>query len=203
MRKFKFSKGELWENHSTEFYMRVITGEARGKKLIALEGDEITRPTTDMVKESIFSIIQFDVPGANVLDMFAGSGQLGIEAISRGASHCVFVENNRDALAVVKENVLSCKFTDRARILNMDSIEYLKMAKKDIDIAFVDPPYRSGVIEKVMPHLERIMSDRGIVVCEHEKELELPEIYGRLMKKKTYKYGKIALTVYRVPEDEE
>lgn len=183
--------------------MRVITGEARGKKLIALEGDEITRPTTDMVKESIFSIIQFDVPGANVLDLFAGSGQLGIEAISRGALHCVFVENNRDALAVVKENVLSCKFTDRARILHMDSIEYLKMAKKDIDIAFVDPPYRSGVIEKVMPHLERIMSDRGIVVCEHEKELELPESYGRLVKKKTYKYGKIALTVYRVPDDEE
>ena len=149
--------------------MRVITGEARGKKLIALEGDEITRPTTDMVKESIFSIIQFDVPGANVLDLFAGSGQLGIEAIS----------------------------------LHMDSIEYLKMAKKDIDIAFVDPPYRSGVIEKVMPHLERIMSDRGIVVCEHEKELELPESYGRLVKKKTYKYGKIALTVYRVPDDQE
>lgn len=183
--------------------MRVITGEARGKKLLALEGDEITRPTTDMVKESIFSIIQFDVPGANVLDLYAGSGQLGIEAISRGASHCVFVENNREALSVVRENVLSCKFTDRARIINMDSIEYLKMAKKDIDIAFVDPPYRNGIIEKTMPYLEKIMSDRGIVVCEHEKELCLAESYGRLLKKKTYRYGKIALTVYKTPDDEE
>ena len=183
--------------------MRVITGEARGKKLLTLEGDEVTRPTTDMVKESIFSIIQFDVPGATVLDLYAGSGQLGIEAISRGASHCVFVENNRDALSVVKENVLSCKFTDRARILNMDATEYLKIAKKEVDIAFVDPPYRNGIIEKIMPQLEKIMSDRGIVVCEHEKELELPESYGSLVKKKTYKYGKISLTVYRKPETEE
>ncbi len=183
--------------------MRVITGEARGKKLLALDGDEITRPTTDMVKEAIFSIIQFDVPGANVLDLYAGSGQLGIEAISRGAAHCVFVENNREALSVVKENVLSCKFSDRARILNMDAWEYLKIAKKEIDIAFVDPPYRSGAINKIMPLLEKIMSDRGIVVCEHEKELELPEEYGTLFKKKTYKYGKIALTVYKKPETEE
>lgn len=183
--------------------MRVITGEARGKKLVALDGDEITRPTTDMVKEAIFSIIQFDVPGSQVLDLFAGSGQLGIEAVSRGAEHCVFVENNREALAVVKENVLSCKFTDRARIVNISAEEYLKIAKKDVDIALLDPPYNKGILETVLPQLERIMSDRGIVVCEHEKELTLPDSFGKLVKTKSYKYGKIALTVYRVPEIEE
>ena len=183
--------------------MRVITGEVRGKKLKALDGEETTRPTTDMVKESIFSIIQFDVPQANVLDLFAGSGQLGIEAISRGAKHCVFVESNREAYNVVKENVLDCKFTDRARILNMDAFEYLKMAKRDIDVALLDPPYRNGIIEKVMPLLESLMSDNAVVVCEHERKLELPDSFGRLVKHKTYNYGKMSLTVYKTVSSEE
>lgn len=96
--------------------MRVITGSCRGKKLKTLESLD-TRPTTDMVKEAVFSIIQFDVPASSVLDLFAGSGQMGIEALSRGASHCVFVDSNPEAVAIVKDNVDSCGFNKESRVL--------------------------------------------------------------------------------------
>ena len=117
--------------------MRVITGNARGKKLKTLESLEI-RPTSDMVKEAIFSIIQFDLPEASVLDLFAGSGQLGIEALSRGAKHCVFVDKNRAAYNVVNENIENCGFKKNSRVLLMDSLDYLKTAKKGLDIALLD-----------------------------------------------------------------
>ncbi len=183
--------------------MRVITGEARGKKLSALVGDEVTRPTTDMVKEAMFSIIQFDVPGAGVLDLFAGSGQLGIEALSRGAAHCVFVERDRDALAVIKQNIMSCGFNDRSRVLNMDALEYLRVAKKGMDIVLLDPPYRQGLIGQAMQLLPGLLNEGATVICEHEKGLELDECYGALTKYRSYRYGKISLTVYKMPSPEE
>lgn len=179
--------------------MRVITGSARGKKLQTLEGLE-TRPTSEMVKESIFSIIQFDVPGASVLDLFAGSGQLGIEALSRGAAHCVFVEENIKAVDIIKKNIEHTGFTASSRVVRMDSLDYLKCAKKGLDIALLDPPYNKGILFKALPALEPLMSDSGIVVCEHETRLELPERVGRLVRSKSYRYGKIELTVYRMPE---
>lgn len=182
--------------------MRVITGTARGRKLKTLEGLDV-RPTSDMVKEAVFSIIQFSCPGANVLDLFAGSGQLGIEALSRGAAHCVFVDKNKDAVDVVKENVNKCGFFQSARVLNMDSLEYLKVAKPGFDIALLDPPYRMGLIEKALPELDKKMNTGGLVVCEHEKELVLADGYGRLTVRKRYKYGKIAVTVYEIPDEED
>lgn len=182
--------------------MRVITGSARGRKLKAPEGNDV-RPTSDQVKEAIFSIIQFDVPGAAVLDLFAGSGQLGIEALSRGAAHCVFVDKAQSSIALVRENVMACSFLKASRILCTDSAEYLRTAKKGFDIALLDPPYNNGLIEKVMPLLEGKINAGGIAVCEHEQELELPESFGALIKHKRYKYGKIALTVYKKPADEE
>ncbi len=106
--------------------MRVITGKCRGKKLATLEGLD-TRPTTDMVKEAVFSVIQFDVPGASVLDLFAGSGQMGIEALSREASHCVFVDSNPEAVKVIKKNLSDCKLVSESRVLGMDSLDYLKV----------------------------------------------------------------------------
>ena len=178
--------------------MRVITGSARGRKLKAPEGSDV-RPTSDLVKESIYSIIQFDVPGAAVLDLFAGSGQLGIEALSRGAAHCVFIDRAASSIALVRENVMACGFLKESRILTMDSLEYLKTAKKGFDIALLDPPYSHGLIEKAMESLPEKMNDGGIVVCEHEKELTLPESFGALMLHKRYKYGKIAVTVYKKP----
>lgn len=182
--------------------MRVITGTARGKKLKTLETLDI-RPTSDMVKEAIFSIIQFDVPGASVLDLFAGSGQLGIEALSRGAEHCVFVEKNRAAFDIVNENLLHCDLKKNSRVLQMDSIDYLKVAKSGLDIALLDPPYRQGLIEKALPLLDSKMNNGAIIVCEHEKELTLDDSYGRMNQHKRYKYGKIAVTVFKIPSEED
>ncbi len=177
--------------------MRVITGIARGKKLITLEGLDV-RPTTEMVKEAIFSSIHFDLPEASVLDLFAGSGQLGIEAISRGAKHCVFVDKSKSSVDIIKKNIEACGFNAQTRVLNMESIEYLSVAKTGIDIAILDPPYRQGLIVKALPLLDRIMSDNSTVICEHENELTLDDCYGRLKKTKTKRYGKISLTYFSV-----
>lgn len=182
--------------------MRVITGSLRGKRLVTLEGESV-RPTTDKVKEAIFSIIQFDLPEAEVLDLFAGCGQLGIEAISRGAKFCVFVDKSKDSISAVRENVESCKILGSSRILNYDALDYLKMAPKNFDIALLDPPYEQGLIQAALPLLEKKMNPGGIVVCEHEGGLELPEELGSLRLRRRYSYGKkIGLTVYDVLNEE-
>ena len=178
--------------------MRVITGTARGRKLKTLEGEDI-RPTTDMVKEAIFSVIQFELDEARVLDLFCGSGQLGIEAISRGAKECRFVDVSAESINCAKENVINCKMNDKCSFTQSDSIDFLRMARMTFDIAFLDPPYRKGLLEKVLPLLAPKMSERGIIVCEHENGLVLPDEFDRLKKHKTYRYGKIGTTVYKVP----
>lgn len=182
--------------------MRVITGSARGRKLITLEGMDV-RPTTDKVKEAIFSIVQFDIEGSEVLDLFSGSGQLGIEALSRGAKRCTFVDSAQRSVKITAENVKATGFEQQASILNTDSLGYLKTCRLTFDLAFLDPPYSKGTLDEALPLLEKHMSDRGIVVCEHEKGLVLPEEYGRLKKSKTYKYGKIEVTVFRIPFGDE
>lgn len=176
--------------------MRVITGSARGRRLKTLENFDI-RPTTDMVKEAIFSVIQFDVPGAVVLDLFSGCGQLGIEALSRGASSCVFVDSNRDSINVTTQNVEHTEFLSQSKILNLDYANYLKTCKMTFDIAFLDPPYEKGIIDSAMSMLCEHMSDRGVIICEHEKKLVLPENYGNMIFYKTYKYGRVEVSVYR------
>lgn len=176
--------------------MRVITGTLRGKRLITLEGESV-RPTTDKTKEAIFSIIQFDLPNASVLDLFAGSGQLGIEAISRGAKQCVFVDKSRESIGVIKQNIADCRLEHSSRILNYDAADYLKMAHSGFDIAILDPPYGQGLIPAVLSGVDRIMNPGGTVVCEHEAGLELPERIGGLTLRRRYSYGKlVALTVY-------
>ena len=161
----------------------------------------------DKVKEAVFSIIQFDLPAAQVLDLFAGSGQLGIEAISRGAKSCVFVDRSRDAVDIVRKNVDSCRISSQARIVNSDSIDYLRRAAKnkaEFDIVFADPPYERGLLERVLPLISEVIKPLGTVVCEHESELELPETVGRLCLYRKYSYGKkIALTVYKAGSEED
>ncbi|MGN0586361.1 MAG: 16S rRNA (guanine(966)-N(2))-methyltransferase RsmD [Oscillospiraceae bacterium] len=178
--------------------MRVITGSARGRKLQTPEGDDV-RPTTDKVKEAIFSIVHFDIDGSNVLDLFSGSGQLGIEAISRGAKRCTFVDASQRSVRITNENIKHTGFEAQSDVLHTDSIGYLKTCRQTFDLAFLDPPYRRGILEEALPLLEKHMSDRGIVVCEHETGLVLPDDIGRLVKSRTYKYGKIEVTVYRIP----
>ena len=180
--------------------MRVITGSARGMKLKTLDGLDV-RPTTDQVKESVFSIIQFEVEGARVLDLFAGSGQLGIEALSRGAQSAVFTDSSRAAVSVVKENLEHTRLAEKATVRNEDAIGFLKLTKDVFDIAFLDPPYGKGLIEKALEFLPDRMSENGIIVCETAKEETLPDAAGRFSKHKEYRYGKIKLTVYRNSEE--
>lgn len=181
--------------------MRVITGTARGKRLKTLEGLDV-RPTSDKVKEAVFSIIQFDLPGAKVLDLFAGSGQLGIEALSRGAESCVFTDTNKSAAAVVRENLSACNFSDRAQVYVMSAESFLSSSMcRKADIALLDPPYSKGLIEPALKLLSEKLTADGIAVCEHEAGLELPEKIGRLTKHREYGYGKtVALTTYIAEE---
>ncbi len=180
--------------------MRVITGTARGMKLKTLDGLDV-RPTTDQVKESIFSIIQFEIPGAKVLDLFAGSGQLGIEALSRDAQQVTFVDSNKSAVNVINENLEHTKLSKRAIVKNADSLDFLKMTKDSFDIALLDPPYGKGLIEKALPLLAGKMTEAGVIVCETAREEILPESAGDFVKRKEYRYGKIKLTVYRTEEE--
>ncbi len=182
--------------------MRVITGIARGMRLKTLEGTDVVRPTAEKIKEAMFSIVQFDLEDAVVLDLFAGSGQLGIEALSRGASKAYFVDNSLASIAVVKENLRHTKLEDSAVVCNMPNSAFLRTTPAKFDIAFLDPPYGKKLIQRSLPALVNVMSENGIIVCEHEKECRLPEEEGDFRIHKTYKYGQISLTVYRRNEVE-
>ena len=150
--------------------MRVITGSARGRRLKELEGME-TRPTTGKVKESIFSILQFDIEGRRVLDLFAGTGQLGIEALSRGARECVFIDQRKDAVNLIRENVKLCDLTDNAVVRQGDSMAYLKSGEK-FDIIFLDPPYGSKLLGEALEQITKfdICREHGIIVAESAVE---------------------------------
>lgn len=181
--------------------MRVITGTARGRKLVAPPGEH-TRPTTDMAKEGIFSIVQFEVEGASVLDLFAGSGQMGIEALSRGARQCVFVDNARISKAAQRENLAHTGFLDKAHMLMKDAVSYLQSSPGPFDLAFIDPPYDQGIIDKVLPMVASAMSESGAILCESSNRENLPETAGDFVKKREYRYGKTKVTLYRRPEED-
>lgn len=176
--------------------MRVISGTARGKRLQTREGDAV-RPTPDRVKEALFSIIQFGIEGRRVLDLFAGSGQLGIEALSRGAREAVFVDSSRESAEVVRKNVESCGFADSSRIENIGYDLYLLRKGEPFDLAFLDPPYRTGLLQKAIPLTVKRMNPGGTIFCEHPSDEELAEEYEGFARARSYRYGKIILTVYR------
>ncbi|MBQ8763928.1 MAG: 16S rRNA (guanine(966)-N(2))-methyltransferase RsmD [Clostridia bacterium] len=176
--------------------MRVITGSARGMTLKTLEGDNV-RPTTDKVKEAVFSAIQFEIEGRRILDLFAGSGQLGIEAISRGAESAVFVDSDKNAVKIIKENLAKTKLDSAASVAQTDSIAFLTMTDKIFDVAFLDPPYGNGLLQKALAKIGSHIAEGGIVICEHPFGEELEEEIGGLVKQKEYKYSKVAVTIYR------
>ena len=177
--------------------MRVITGIARGRKLVTLEGEEVVRPTTDRVKEAMFSIIQFDIPGKSVLDLFAGSGQLGIEALSRGAEKAVFVDKSAEAFSVVKQNLKTCGLSDKATVINSDSFGFLRSTAEKFDIILIDPPYSRQMAETALSLVDGVLKDGGIVMCETDYREDLPEEVGDIKKFKEYKYSKTKLTTYK------
>ncbi len=180
--------------------MRVITGSARGKKLNVPKGMDI-RPTADMVKESVFNILQFEIEGRRILDLFAGTGQLGIECLSRGAKEAVFIDKDREAVQIVKENLDNCGFS--AKVLRQDALDYLKTCGK-FDLVFVDPPYDAGLYDRVLDTINSvdILSDGGIIICESRRETQLPEMQAPYQKKKEYCYGTVKLSLYRKEKTE-
>lgn len=184
--------------------MRVITGSARGCRLKELEGME-TRPTTDRVKEGLFNIIQFDIEGRKILDLFAGTGQLGIECLSRGASSAVFVDRRADAVKLIRENLKATSLTEKGRVVSGDSMEFLKSIREKFDIIFLDPPYEAGLLEPAIAHIAKfdILSPHGIIVAEHPANKALPALDAPYRLHRSYRYGKIALTIYRRSGNEE
>ena len=178
--------------------MRIISGSARGRKLKELQGTD-TRPTTDKVKESLFNIIQFDIEGRRVLDLFAGTGQLGLEALSRGAERCTFVDQRREAAALVRENVKLCRFEDRAQVVQGEAQTFLRSCREQFDIILLDPPYQTGLLHQCLEQITQfdILEEHGIIVCESAAETALPPLPEGFEGEREYRYGKIKLTVRR------
>ena len=178
--------------------MRVITGSARGIKLVTPEGLH-TRPTADRVKEALFSVIQFEIEGRTVLDLFAGTGQLGIEALSRGAKRAVFTDGSADAVKLVRENLKRTKLTEQASVLQTDYLAYLSSTREKFDIIFLDPPYAEKFLEIALEKISEIdiLRDGGIIVCEKTAERVLDGQYPGLDRQKEYRYGKTSLVIYR------
>lgn len=176
--------------------MRVISGSARGCKLQPVPG-MTTRPTIDRVKESVFNIIQNHVRGARVLDLFAGTGQLGIEALSRGAASCDFVDHDRKALAVIRKNIELARVQDRARVHAGEAAAFAaRCAKQSFDLVFLDPPYGGKILNDALFALNQfdILSPSGIILCESAVSDEICAPFARV---RDYRYGAIQITVLR------
>ena len=178
--------------------MRVIAGKAKGISLKTPDG-MLTRPTTDRVKEAMFSIIQFEIPGAAVLDLFGGTGQLGIEALSRGAQRAVFVDAREDSCKLIRENLRRAHFEWQGRVIRSDYLDYLKRCANQFQIILLDPPYSEVFLENALKQITEIdiLQSGGIIVAERPVEKELPWEFEGFTRSKDYKYGKTFLTLYR------
>ena len=178
--------------------MRVITGKARGVQLKTPEG-LLTRPTADKVKEALFSIFNFALPGADVLDLFGGTGQLGIEALSRGADSAVFVDAREDACRLIRENLKRTKLESQAKVIRSDYMDYLKRCREKFSIIILDPPYAEEFLENSLKRITEIdiLQSNGIIVTERPLGKELPWEFEGYSRSKDYKYGKTLLTIYR------
>ena len=180
--------------------MRIITGKARGVRLDTLEGVE-TRPTAERVKEAVFSMLQFDIEDRSVLDLFSGSGQMALEALSRGASEAVLIDKSKNAMRVIEKNAEKCILADMCRIINSDALDYIKRNKgKKFDIVFLDPPYASGLYAPVLNalYVNDMLKPTSIIVCESdfdellERDSKLKDMYSV---KKISKYSRTIITL--------
>ena len=178
--------------------MRVITGKARGVALKTPEGMK-TRPTSDRVKEALFSIIQFDVPNAKVLDLFAGTGQLGIEALSRDAKYAVFIDELDQACKLISDNLKKTKLENLARVIRSDYGNFLKKCNEKFDIIFLYPPYAEKFLENALNLITEIdiLQSGGIIVTERPAGKELLCDFPGYSRSKDYKYSNTVLTIFR------
>ena len=178
--------------------MRVITGKARGVTLATPDG-LLTRPTADRVKEALFSIIQFELPGTKVLDLFGGTGQLGIEALSRGASSAVFVDEREDACRLIRENLRRTNLDADAKVIRSDYLAYLKRCREQFNIIILDPPYAEVFLENALKMITEIdiLQSGGIIIAERPLGKELSWEFSGFTRSRDYKYGKTLITLYR------
>ena len=182
--------------------MRIITGQARGTRLVTLEG-EATRPTAEMVKEAVFSMIQFDIEGRRMLDLFSGSGQMGLEALSRGAASCDLIDSSAAACAVIKQNAQKTKLFEKCRVLTTDWAAFLRGCKEKYDIVYLDPPYASGLIPKALDLLcaKELAAEGGFVFCESDSDEEFSAPGFSVLRHN--KYGRAYITLLKKDRAEE
>lgn len=178
--------------------MRVIAGKYKGRKLEA-PLDMSVRPTTDKVREAVFDILMNDVSGAVFCDLFAGSGAMGIEALSRGASKCILCDSDRVSIRLIRTNLRICGAGEEAVVMTGDFRKCLRRIKEKVDIFYVDPPYDAGLYGASLSQIEilDLLSDDGIIIAEHDSRTEVPESTDYLEKVKDHRYGKTTVTVYR------
>ena len=182
--------------------MRIITGTAKGIKLNTLEGEN-TRPTAERVKEAVFSMIQFDIEGRKVLDLFSGSGQMALEALSRGAANAVAVDRSKDAVAIIKGNVRKCHFDDRCHVYQSDYLDFIKRsANTQFDIIFLDPPY---AMKMYAPALRTLLTygclkPSTLIICESGEETVFDgddDLASRFVVEKQTKYSRSFITIFK------
>ncbi len=177
--------------------MRIITGEYKGRRLLSPEGEAI-RPTYGKVREAMFSILGYRVEGAVCVDLFAGSGSLGLEALSRGARRCYFADNAAAALALVRKNIELCRAGDKSVVLAGDYRLVLPRIPAPVDIFFLDPPYQEGLYEDCLCRIRehQLLAPDGVILCEHATAIAMPDALGGFEKSKERKYGSMSLSLY-------
>jgi len=180
--------------------MRVITGTARGVRLQTLPGEDTVRPTSQRVKEAMFSAIQFELEGRNILDAFAGSGQLGIEALSRGAAHCLFLEQDSRAQKIVQENIAHARFSGQAKLMPVDAVQYIRRTNEQFGVIFLDPPFGGGLLQEALPLAAERLTPGGLIVCEAPMDEALPEVMSDVALRKSYRHGRTKVYVYQKGE---
>lgn len=178
------------------FIVRIVSGVARGLRLEPVVQEDI-RPTADKVKESIFNIIQFDIENKCFLDLFGGTGQIGIEAASRGARKVIIVDSNKKSIEVIKRNVSKLKYGFDISVVELDSVEFLKTSLNKVDIAFLDPPYESAVLDESLYYINNLVNEQGIIILETSSTMKVVNKIGKFDIYKQYKYGKIMIHTYR------
>lgn len=181
--------------------MRVIAGQAKGRFLKPVPGTH-TRPTTDKVKESIFNMIYPYINGGDVLDLFAGTGGLGIEALSRGMEHAIFIDRNRKSIEVIKQNLETTGFSSQAEVYLNEAERALKVLYKrevHFDMVFLDPPYKLNMIEKLLHTFYEytLINSNGIIVTEHDSKVELAERIDHFRVIKKAIYGNTGITIFQ------
>ncbi|MEG0855046.1 MAG: 16S rRNA (guanine(966)-N(2))-methyltransferase RsmD [Terrisporobacter sp.] len=184
--------------------MRVISGKVRGLKLNAPKNDDV-RPTTDRVKESLFNMINSYMIESDILDLFAGTGSLGIECLSRGASRCIFVDSSKESIGIVKSNIKKARMENESVVLNTDfksAIKSLASRNAEFDVIFMDPPYYKNMFSDALSAVDNnnLLKEDGIILVEHDTKDKFPNSIGRLYKSKDKKYGGTTITFYKMEE---